>query len=251
MNQMDSPTIDPVLLRNDKRRSEPDAPREPDAHNDSAEPPRAKARPGRRKSSPTPNRRRTEREITLRKVSDTVISGVRSVSGSIRSLGHRLITPPENHTPPARQLPPRVSSSSPLPGFVGLLTVRPQDFSIWKPTIPVLVEYTSQRYGPTQRRDRIRSSGVVYLSTDPLDTKDSFVIRARAAAVGDGRLFDNNIGTQDEFLDLWVRWNQGCSDERVDSHIVGNLEFRRVVELMAARGWRDRFLLNYRVPRRH
>ncbi|KAH7357071.1 hypothetical protein BKA65DRAFT_580352 [Rhexocercosporidium sp. MPI-PUGE-AT-0058] len=251
MNRPDSPTIDPVPLRNHNRPSEPEAPQILEAHSESAESPQPKARPGHRKSAPSPNHHWSERETSLRKVSDTVLSSVRSVSGSIRSLGRRLITPPTNQTPTAARQPPRRSSSTPLPGFTSLLTIEPQDFSVWKPTIPVLVEYMSQRHGSKPNRNRTRSSGVVYLSTDPLDTKMSFVVRARAVAVGDERLFHINIRPRDEFVDLWVCWNQGCSDERVDSRIVGDGEFRRVVELMAARGWRDRFLLECRVPRRH
>ncbi|KAG4438286.1 hypothetical protein IFR05_006221 [Cadophora sp. M221] len=251
MNRIDSPTIDPFPLRYGKQRSEPNAPQETEAGRCSAEPSRARESPGHQECPQSTDHRCTESGSTHRKVSDTAMSRVRSLGGSIRSLGRRLITPPTDHAPPALPPPPRRLSSSQLPGFDNLSTLRPQNFSVWNPNIPVLVEYSSQPSGRMQRRDRIRSSGVVYLSTNPLDNRDSFIVRARATAVGYDNLFDTNIGTKDEFLDLWVCWNQGSSDDRVDRNIVKNEGFRRVVELMASRGWRDKFVLNYRAARRN
>lgn len=88
----------------------------------------------------------------------------------------------------------------------------------------------------------------MYLSLSPPDTLASFMERAK----NDGIARRNNRSglfgmwlRRDDVLSLHACWNQGDRDERIDSVIVGEEEWKRVVELMSTRGWMDRLQLWY------
>ncbi|CZT13045.1 uncharacterized protein RCO7_04259 [Rhynchosporium graminicola] len=263
MNHQNSPRenspreeLPPPPLQNPKRRPTTSKHRASKSHkNSKTSPARAKALPCRDSSSSSSSSGAhwVDKQISLRRVSDSIMSGVRSVSGSVRSLSRRLITPPvERRIISAGQPPP--SREPPLPApYSDLdhgLNIRAPNFAIRNQMTPVLVEYMTHRNGPAQRRSHKQSSGgVVYLSTDPLVTLESFVDGARSVAFGEEGLYDVDIGARDEFADLWACWNQGSPEDRVDSRVIGDEEFKRVVELMAARGWKDKFLMCYRSTR--
>ncbi|KAI9049805.1 hypothetical protein LZ554_005956 [Drepanopeziza brunnea f. sp. 'monogermtubi'] len=159
----------------------------------------------------------------------------RSRSGRMRSKGReivRRIFTPTGTSPTATQpipLPPSLMSPPPSPPS-------PASLVVYRPEQPVLVEYLPFRPRFPRR------GGVVYLSLAPRDTRASFVERARVDGLRDEGLFGLRLG-RDDVLSLYVCWDQGGRSERIDSEVVGEREWRRVVDLMQCRGWTDRFQL--------
>ncbi|KAL2073587.1 hypothetical protein VTL71DRAFT_10913 [Oculimacula yallundae] len=252
MNHHPSTHSQPAPLKIPKRRPAKAEPQKPRVHSTNIPNPPKRAR---RNSTPSPDRDRhwSEKGISLRKVSDSLISSIRSVSGNVRSLSRRLITPPSNQDAvsavhQASRPPSRNPPSSPQPMFDDSPLIPPRITSIPTSQVPVLVEYITYHIIPTQRRyTSSHSVGVVYLSTSPVDTLEAFSLRARSMAMtrGEDELFLVHPVVDNVILGLWVCWNQGSRYDDVESRVVGEEEFKRVVQLMAVRGWKDRFVMCY------
>ncbi|KAI6715644.1 exocyst complex component Sec [Marssonina coronariae] len=135
--------------------------------------------------------------------------------------------PPSPPTPPLSAGRPRASRSVPL----ALPPV------LHEPSQAVLVEYL-----PVCPR-LPRRGGVVYLSLEPLDTRVSFIQRARVDGLYGRSISGRGGRSGEDAVRLHVCWNQGSRDERIESCVRSDREFRKAVELMQARGWRDRFQL--------
>ncbi|KAJ5038033.1 uncharacterized protein L3040_006905 [Drepanopeziza brunnea f. sp. 'multigermtubi'] len=198
-------TRNPALISPEPDRSQTQRPSTPARRPASPHPPRAAAPPRKDSSSPRP----------------------RSRSGRMRSKGRAIVR--RIFTPTSPTATQRASLMSPPPS-----PPSPAALGVDRPGQPVLVEYLPLRPRFPRR------GAVVYLA--PGDSRASFVERARLDGLRGEGLFGLRLG-RDDGLSLYVCWNQGGRSERVDSEVVGEREWRRVVDLMQVRGWTDRFQL--------
>lgn len=94
----------------------------------------------------------------------------------------------------------------------------------------------------------ICSDGWSGLPSDPPDSHQSFMNRAKRDAFPAMGRFTGLFGTHIEehaIVTLLALWNQGDDFEMIESEIGGAEEFKRVVDLMEVRGWKDRFQLRF------